>query len=101
MGALRTTSCLLRLRNVPAEVLRGCLSLARLSLHGNPLTLEQLRSSDGFQDFNARRCASADKQVRRLPDQAADKTPNAAKATHRLCTKKYSAHMTCLPSELH
>ena len=70
MGALRTTSCLLRLRNVPAEILRGCLSLARLSLHGNPLTLEQLRSADGFQEFNARRCASADKQVRCFPDQA-------------------------------
>ena len=52
------------------KILRGCLSLARLSLHGNPLTLEQLRSADGFQEFNARRCASADKQVRCFPDWA-------------------------------
>jgi len=48
---------------VPAAILKGCLSLVRLSLHGNPLTIEQLRSADGFQEFNARRCASADKQV--------------------------------------
>ena len=53
-----------RLREVPGEILKGCSSLARLSLHGNPLTIEQLRSSEGFQEFNARRCASADKQVR-------------------------------------
>ena len=54
-----------RLRGVPGEILKGCASLARLSLHGNPLTMEQLRTSDGFQEFDARRCASADKQVRR------------------------------------
>ena len=52
-----------RLQGVPAEVLRGCSSLARLSLHGNPLTIEQLRAADGFQEFNARRCARCDKQV--------------------------------------
>ena len=52
-----------RLREVPGEILKGCSSLARLSLHGNPLTIEQLRSSEGFREFNARRCASADKQV--------------------------------------
>ena len=61
MRSLIALSC--RLREVPGEILKGCSLLARLSLHGNPLTLEQLRSSEGFRDFNARRCASADKQV--------------------------------------
>lgn len=55
--------CYLRLRGVPAQILRGCYSLARLSLHGNPLTIEQLRGADGFQEFDARRCARCDKQV--------------------------------------
>jgi hypothetical protein len=48
---------------VPAEVLRGCTSLATLSLHGNPITIELFREADGFQEFNTRRCAKYDKQV--------------------------------------
>lgn len=52
-----------RLKGMPAAVLRGCGALATLGLHGNPVTLEQLRESDGFAEFNARRCAKHDKQV--------------------------------------
>ncbi len=62
-GVTMYVCVILRLRGVPAEVLRGCSSLARLSLHGNPLTIEQLRAADGFREFNARRCARCDKQV--------------------------------------
>jgi hypothetical protein len=52
-----------RLKVVPAVVLRGCGALATLALHGNPVTVEQLREADGFAEFNARRCAKHDKQV--------------------------------------
>ena len=55
-----------RLRSVPAAVLRGCRSLATLSLHGNPITIEVFREADGFEEFNARRCAKFDKQVSRI-----------------------------------
>ena len=48
---------------MPAAVLRGCGALATLGLHGNPISVEQLRESDGFAEFNARRCAKHDKQV--------------------------------------
>ncbi|CAL8464368.1 g3903 [Coccomyxa elongata] len=52
-----------RLKAVPAAVLRGCRALATLGLHGNPVTVEELRASDGFAEFNARRCAKHDKQL--------------------------------------
>lgn len=55
--------CIPRLKAVPAAVLRSCRALATLGLHGNPVTVEQLRASDGFAEFNARRCAKHDKQV--------------------------------------
>ncbi len=54
---------LTRLKGVPVAVLRNCGALATLTLHGNPVTVEQLRESDGFAEFNARRCAKHDKQV--------------------------------------
>lgn len=53
----------IRLKDVPPAVLRGCASLATLTLHNNPITVEQLREADGFPEFNARRCAKHDKQV--------------------------------------
>ena len=52
-----------RLRHLPSAILKGCTALARLSLHGNPITLEQLREADGWAEFKARRCAKADKQL--------------------------------------
>lgn len=52
-----------RLRRAPSAVLRGCTALARLSLHGNPITVEQLRAADGWAEFDARRRAQADKQL--------------------------------------
>lgn len=48
---------------MPAEILRGCASLATLSLHGNPITIERLRQASGFAEFNARRCSKHDKQL--------------------------------------
>ncbi|KAL4424792.1 hypothetical protein ABPG77_000832 [Micractinium sp. CCAP 211/92] len=52
-----------RLKAVPPAILTGCSSLATLSLHGNPLTIEQLRETPGFAEFDERRRAKYDKQV--------------------------------------
>lgn len=52
-----------RLRSIPAEVLRGCCSLRELLFHDNPLTMEQLRDTPGFEEYDARRRAKHDKQV--------------------------------------
>ncbi|KAK9825664.1 hypothetical protein WJX81_007931 [Elliptochloris bilobata] len=52
-----------RLAAVPAALLQGCAALATLSLHSNPITMEALRASEGFQDFDARRCQKHDKQM--------------------------------------
>ena len=56
--------CTLRLAAVPPTVLRGCILLATLSLHSNPITTEALRACEGFQEFDARRFQKHDKQVR-------------------------------------
>lgn len=53
-----------RLRGVPTELLTGCSSLATLTLHGNPVTAEQLRDTPGWAAFDERRKAKYDKQVR-------------------------------------
>ena len=52
-----------RLRGVPPALLTGCAALATLSLHGNPLTAEQLRETPGWAEFDERRRAKYDKQV--------------------------------------
>ncbi len=48
---------------MPAALLSGCLSLATLSLHDNPITAEELRETPGYSEFDARRRAKYDKQV--------------------------------------
>jgi hypothetical protein len=48
---------------VPPEVFVGCGALTTLSLHDNPVTVEQLREMDGYDSFNARRLAKVDKQI--------------------------------------
>lgn len=40
---------------LPPALLRGCTSLATISLHGNPITPEALQQTDGFAEFEARR----------------------------------------------
>ena len=51
---------------MPAALLTGCSALATLSLHGNSLTVEQLRDTPGWAEFDARRRAKYDKQARAL-----------------------------------
>ncbi|KAF8072570.1 hypothetical protein HT031_000230 [Scenedesmus sp. PABB004] len=52
-----------RLAALPARLLAGCSSLATLSAHGNPLTVEALRSAEGYDAYEARRRARATKQL--------------------------------------
>lgn len=52
-----------RIHAVPAEILRGCASLATLTLHNNSLTAEQLRETPGYSEMDARRRAKYDKQL--------------------------------------
>lgn len=48
---------------VPVALLRDATSLAELSLRDNPLTLESLRTRDGWDAFDARRKKRADKAL--------------------------------------
>ncbi|KAG2501705.1 hypothetical protein HYH03_000206 [Edaphochlamys debaryana] len=48
---------------LPPELLGGCSSLASLSLQDNPITADQLRSSPGFAEYDARRVALCNKQL--------------------------------------
>lgn len=48
---------------MPPEVLTGCAALATLSLHGNPVTAEELREMPGWRQFDERRRSKYDKQV--------------------------------------
>ncbi|GLC70765.1 hypothetical protein PLESTF_001030900 [Pleodorina starrii] len=48
---------------VPPAVLRDCASLSSLSLQGNPITADQLRSTPGFAAYDARRVARCNKQL--------------------------------------
>jgi Leucine-rich repeat (LRR) protein len=52
-----------KVKAVPTAVLTGARSLATLTLHGCPITMEELRGTEGFSEFEARRVAKYDKQV--------------------------------------
>lgn len=51
------------LSTFPGEVLRRCAELATLGLHGNELTVEDLRQVDGWPAFDERRRRKLDKQL--------------------------------------
>eukprot|EP00240_Pyramimonas_obovata_P004480 CAMPEP_0118943650 /NCGR_PEP_ID=MMETSP1169-20130426/38757_1 /TAXON_ID=36882 /ORGANISM="Pyramimonas obovata, Strain CCMP722" /LENGTH=381 /DNA_ID=CAMNT_0006888953 /DNA_START=174 /DNA_END=1316 /DNA_ORIENTATION=+ len=48
---------------VPPIVLKECGALGTLSLHGNPITAEQLRETDGYSEYQERRITKYDKQI--------------------------------------
>ena len=52
-----------RISTIPSELLTGASSLCTLSLHNNPITVEGLRETPGFLEFEARRRKKYDKQV--------------------------------------
>ena len=45
-------------------MLKECFRLSHISLHNNPITLEIFRETDGFEDYDKRRSARSNKQVR-------------------------------------
>ena len=49
--------------SVPSEILMYCENLQTLALHGNPITIEVLESTKGYDKFEARRKAKWDKTV--------------------------------------
>ncbi|KAH7433948.1 hypothetical protein KP509_07G094000 [Ceratopteris richardii] len=51
------------LRSFPNEVLKGCVELTTLSLHGNELTIQYLRQLEGWAEFDVRRRAKHSKQL--------------------------------------
>eukprot|EP00192_Tetraselmis_astigmatica_P015576 CAMPEP_0117683326 /NCGR_PEP_ID=MMETSP0804-20121206/20315_1 /TAXON_ID=1074897 /ORGANISM="Tetraselmis astigmatica, Strain CCMP880" /LENGTH=149 /DNA_ID=CAMNT_0005493861 /DNA_START=29 /DNA_END=479 /DNA_ORIENTATION=- len=52
-----------RLTGVPPAILVGCTSLRSLDIHDNPVTIQQLRESEGWAQFDARRRAACDKLI--------------------------------------
>ncbi|KAF6263586.1 hypothetical protein COO60DRAFT_1698667 [Scenedesmus sp. NREL 46B-D3] len=52
-----------RLVSLPPELFVGCTSLATLSAHSNPITVDHLRGMQGYAGYEARRQARATKQL--------------------------------------
>ncbi|KAL1347290.1 hypothetical protein HN51_020761 [Arachis hypogaea] len=48
---------------IPPNLLKDCKALQNLSLHGNPISMDQFQQMDGFQEFEARRRKKFDKQI--------------------------------------
>ncbi|EFJ33992.1 hypothetical protein SELMODRAFT_83151 [Selaginella moellendorffii] len=52
-----------KISQLPSSLLKSCSALQTLSLHGNPITVEDLHRMDGFEEFEARRRKKVDKQL--------------------------------------
>ncbi|KAG7023222.1 Plant intracellular Ras-group-related LRR protein 7 [Cucurbita argyrosperma subsp. argyrosperma] len=48
---------------LPSNLLKDCKALQKVSLHGNPILMDQFQQMDGFEDFEARRKKKFDKQI--------------------------------------
>lgn len=62
-GAFSFPPLPLRIQAVPPAVLRDCGALRTLSLHDNPITVEELRNTEGWAAHDARRRQKHDKQL--------------------------------------
>lgn len=51
------------LKQIPPNILRECRSLQNISLHNNPISMDQFQQMEGFQEFEARRKKKFDKQI--------------------------------------
>ncbi|KAI3428771.1 hypothetical protein D9Q98_007592 [Chlorella vulgaris] len=49
--------------SLPPAILRGCTSLATISLHNNPITVDALHATDGYADFEGRRQSKYTKAI--------------------------------------
>jgi Leucine-rich repeat (LRR) protein len=52
-----------RLESVPSSILKECFELHTFSVRANPITMEKLRSVDGFDELAKRRKGKLDKVV--------------------------------------
>ncbi|PWZ57041.1 Plant intracellular Ras-group-related LRR protein 7 [Zea mays] len=52
-----------KIRQLPQNLLKDCTALQSLSLHDNPITMDQFQQMDGFGEFEARRRKKFDKQI--------------------------------------
>ncbi|XP_008792736.2 plant intracellular Ras-group-related LRR protein 7 [Phoenix dactylifera] len=51
------------IQQLPQNLLKDCKALQNLSLHDNPISMEQFQQMEGFQEFEARRKQKFDKQI--------------------------------------
>ncbi|KAM3230194.1 hypothetical protein ACQJBY_060779 [Aegilops geniculata] len=52
-----------KIRQLPPNLLKDCKALQNLSLHSNPISMDQFQQMDGFGEFEARRRKKFDKQI--------------------------------------
>ncbi|OIW20022.1 hypothetical protein TanjilG_31940 [Lupinus angustifolius] len=50
-------------KQIPSTLLKDCKVLQNLSLHGNPISMDQFQQMDGFEEFEVRRKKKFDKQI--------------------------------------
>ncbi|KAG5049610.1 hypothetical protein JHK85_010713 [Glycine max] len=50
-------------KQIPLNLLKDCIALQNISLHGNPISMDQFQQMEGFQEFEARRKKKFDKQI--------------------------------------
>ncbi|KAH9778048.1 Leucine-rich repeat (LRR) family protein [Citrus sinensis] len=48
---------------IPANLLKDCKALQNISLHNNPISMDQFQQMEGFEEFEARRRKKFDKQI--------------------------------------
>ncbi|GJW02170.1 plant intracellular Ras-group-related LRR protein 7 [Tanacetum coccineum] len=52
-----------KVKQIPPSLLKSCKTLQNISLHDNPISMDQFQSMEGFQEFEARRKKKHDKQI--------------------------------------
>ncbi|GMP33355.1 hypothetical protein CsSME_00006710 [Camellia sinensis var. sinensis] len=50
-------------KQIPPNLLTDCKALQNISLHNNPISMDQFQQMDGFQEFETRRRKKFDKQI--------------------------------------
>ncbi|KAJ8485412.1 hypothetical protein OPV22_017897 [Ensete ventricosum] len=51
------------IRQLPQNLLKDCKALQNVSLHDNPISMDQFQQMEGFEEFEARRKKKYDKQI--------------------------------------
>ncbi|CAL9083868.1 unnamed protein product [Musa textilis] len=51
------------IRQLPQNLLKDCKALQNVSLHDNPISMDQFQQMEGFEEFEARRKKKFDKQI--------------------------------------